>query len=411
MTPSPITTATVLLQAVDSSTGVVLSGATFFINGTQQQSSIQLPINMSYMAQAQCAGYGSASQSFTVTGAGAMSVVISMTAMATGLAIQVQFSPALAGLVWTLDGGSSVATNANGVSQVNGVSPGDHTVNFAGTADFAPAWQSITVGSCRSFTVMLVRTTANGSLPPGLNQQTIYDPNSNPLGALGVAQDTSEDTYDNSAYVGYFTSAQARIYIGNLFIDQMHTLQYALQQNNIPVFGYCSEFADAYARGRSLVQGQLVLNYVHQGYLGAALKQYAKLSRSASASGSPPSTGAVIAGVLGKISDISQQGTSSANQELGGLAQQKLTDLLAGSAPGDIDDAKSAMSATNTPYNPYNNPLYEHMVFDMRIEIGDGPQLTVRLLEDVKLGANEQIFDQSGQVIGESYGFTARRLR
>jgi hypothetical protein len=47
----------------------------------------------------------------------------------------------------------------------------------------------------------------------------------------------------------------------------------------------------------------------------------------------------------------------------------------------------------------------------MRIEIGDGPQLTVRLLEDVKLGANEQIFDQSGQVIGESYGFTARRLR
>ena len=69
------------------------------------------------------------------------------------------------------------------------------------------------------------------------------------------------------------------------------------------------------------------------------------------------------------------------------------------------------MSATNTPYNPYNNPLYEHMVFDMRIEIGDGPQLTVRLLEDVKLGANEQIFDQSGQVIGESYGFTARRLR
>jgi hypothetical protein len=258
---------------------------------------------------------------------------------------------------------------------------------------------------------MLVRTAANGNLPSGLNQQTIYDPNSNPLGALGVAQNTSEDTYDNSAYVGYFTSAQARIYIGNLFIDQMHTLQYALQQNNIPVFGYCSEFADAYARGRSLVQGQLVLNYVHQGYLRAALKQYAKLSRSASASGSPPSTGAAIAGVLGKISDISQQGTSSANQELGGLAQEKLTDLLAGSAPGDIDDAKSAMSATNTPYTPYNNPLYEHMVFDMRIEIGDGPQLTVRLLEDVKLGANEQIFDQSGQVIGESYGFIARRLR
>jgi len=411
MTPSPITTATVLLQAVDSSTGVVLSGATFFINGTQQQSSIRLPINMSYTAQAQCAGYGSASHSFTVTGAGAMNVIISMTAVATGLAIQVQFSPALAGLVWTLDGGSSVATNASGVSQVNGVSPGDHTVNFAGTADFASAAQSITVGSCRSFTVMLVRTAANGNLPSGLNQQTIYDPNSNPLGALGVAQDTSEDTYDNSAYVGYFTSAQARLYIGSLFIDQMHTLQYALQQNNIPVFGYCSEFADAYARGRSLVQGQLVLNYVHQGYLRAALKQYAKLSRSASASGSPPSTGAAIAGVLGKISDISQQGTSSANQELGGLAQQKLTGLLAGSVPGDIDDAKSAMSAANTPYNPYNNPLYEHMVFDMRIEIGDGPQLTVRLLEDVKLGANEQIFDQSGQVISESYGFTARRLR
>jgi len=115
--------------------------------------------------------------------------------------------------------------------------------------------------------------------------------------------------------------------------------------------------------------------------------------------------------VTEKSRAIAAQGPSPANQELSNLAAQKLTDLLRASSPADIQKAQSLLRAAGAPYNPYSNPLYAHQVFDMRLEIGDGPQRTVRLFESVKLGANEQILDQSGQVLGESYGFTARRLR
>jgi hypothetical protein len=48
----------------------------------------------------------------------------------------------------------------------------------------------------------------------------------------------------------------------------------------------------------------------------------------------------------------------------------------------------------------------------MRLEIGDGPYKSVRLLEKCKLGVNEiLVHAQSGEPLVESYTFTARRAR
>jgi hypothetical protein len=408
MSPQPMLTG-VLLRAVDAASGQALS-ATFFVNGVQQSASFTLPIGTACVVQAQCAGYNSASTNFTVSGNSAAGITIPMSPAASGVTIQVQFNPPAAGIQWYLDGGSPAATNASGISQMPNVQPGNHILQTPDTANFAAVAQTIAVGSCRSFTITLVSKNASGSIPNAANKNTVYDPATDPLNMPGLVQDVSEDTYDNTAYQGYFTSAQARLYIGNLFIDQMQTLQFALQQNNVPVFGYCSEFVDAYARGRSLVQGQLVLNYVHQGYLYAALKQYAKLSNP-STTGNAADVGTQVAAVVQKSQTLSVQSPTAANQALTALAAQKLSDLLSASTPADIQKAQALLRAGNAPYNPYANPLYAHQVFDLRLEIGDGEQLTVRLLEGVKLGANEQILDQSGQVIGEAYGFTARRLR
>ena len=404
-----MTTVGVLLQAVDANTGQFLS-ATFFVNGVQQSSPLALPPGTTCMAQAQCAGYSSASTTFTVDGSSASGIAIPMTAVSSGSVIQVQFNPPVSGIACTIDGVSTAGSNSSGILLISNVTPGNHTLQTTATADYAAAAQMISVGSCRSFTITLISPSASGAAPVGVNKNTVYDPNTDPLNMAGLVQDPSEDTCDNTAFQGYFTSAQARLYIGNLFIDQMHTIQFALQQNNIPVFGYCSEFVDAYSRGRSLVQGQLVINYVHSGYLYAALKQYAKLSNP-SISGVAADLGTQIATVMQKSQALTVQSPSASNQALSSLAAQKLSDLFSASSPSDIQKAKLVMNAGNAPYNPYSNALYAHQVFDMRLEIGDGAQLTVRLLEGVKLGANEQILDQSGQVIGDAYGFTARRLR
>jgi len=73
--------------------------------------------------------------------------------------------------------------------------------------------------------------------------------------------------YPNSTDGKYFTATQAQMYIGNLFIDELVNLQFAYQGNRIPMFGYCSRSADAFGTGRLLVQGQIAINFVTEGYL------------------------------------------------------------------------------------------------------------------------------------------------
>ncbi len=69
----------------------------------------------------------------------------------------------------------------------------------------------------------------------------------------------------------YFTRAQRRLFINNIFIDEFHHIQWDLSYNLIPKFGYCSSKFDDVANGKSLVQGQLAINFVSPGYLIGAL--------------------------------------------------------------------------------------------------------------------------------------------
>ena len=226
---------------------------------------------------------------------------------------------------------------------------------------------------------------------------------------LIIPNDVSEDTFDNSAYLQYFTSSQVRLYIGSMFIDEMATIQWGMQQNNVPVFGYCSEFMDAIGRGRSIVQGQLVLNYVHQGYLYAALKNYTNM-----ASGATTST---VASVLSKLvlaaaAPAPVTGDPAIISLLQGQVASRLSDVLQASNPSNVQEAQQLLKRPASP-DPYMaNPVYKHILFDMRLEIGDGPYKTVRMLEGCKLGVNEiLIHSKSGEAIAESYTFTARRAR
>jgi hypothetical protein len=303
----------------------------------------------------------------------------------------------------TLNGQTVVTDDTEGESATfSGVPAGTYTLT-ASKAGFLPFSQTITVGDTRAFTFQLTATEDEQSSP-------VAEPTDStliPLDASDIAAslDVAEDTYDNSAYQGYFTSAQCQLYIGNLFIDELVTVQYALQQNTIPVYGYCSEYADAWGRGRSLVQGQLVLNFVHQGYLYAALANAKKAASNALATDS-------------LALQIARTAQASVNFQLGDAvvaqAKQQLTDLMAKASPDEIELANAFLrSAKRIGKDPYTtNPLALQQTFDMRLVIGDGAYQSVRLLENVKLTGNEQIVDaRSGDVLAESYSFIARRLK
>jgi hypothetical protein len=211
-----------------------------------------------------------------------------------------------------------------------------------------------------------------------------------------IDRDVSEDVYGNSAWEAYFTGAQVRAYIGNLFLDELQSIQYALQTNVVPVYGYASRYADAWADGKSLVQGQLVVNYVSEGYLYAVLDEYRKRMRQTAEDDATTRDTQDLSRYL----EARRAGLASANK-----FANSLDELLR-----NPDAVRRAAQQAN--WEPvYTNACYQPVTFDLALEIGAGEHRTVRRLEKCRLVSNEQIIGPDGNVIGDAYGFIARRLR
>lgn len=65
----------------------------------------------------------------------------------------------------------------------------------------------------------------------------------------------------------YFCSANVVVEIEGFPILELSGLQFGIAETKQPLYGYSSRFFDAVARGQVLVQGSILLNYVHQDYL------------------------------------------------------------------------------------------------------------------------------------------------
>jgi hypothetical protein len=65
----------------------------------------------------------------------------------------------------------------------------------------------------------------------------------------------------------YFCGANVVIEIENFPILEAIGIRINAQESKVPIYGYSSRHFDAVARGRVLIEGSLVINYVHQDYL------------------------------------------------------------------------------------------------------------------------------------------------
>lgn len=65
----------------------------------------------------------------------------------------------------------------------------------------------------------------------------------------------------------YYSSIDAEIYFGNIFIDEVTNITWTIQQQAMPIFGYNSYCFDDIAVGSRLVQGQFAVNFTKAGYL------------------------------------------------------------------------------------------------------------------------------------------------
>lgn len=80
----------------------------------------------------------------------------------------------------------------------------------------------------------------------------------------------------------YFSGAQMTMYIGDVLIDEVTSLQVSVQQQKRPIYGYASQLFDKVATGTVLVEGQFTINFKEAGYLNTVLERYKSMS-----SGSP----------------------------------------------------------------------------------------------------------------------------
>ena len=72
----------------------------------------------------------------------------------------------------------------------------------------------------------------------------------------------------------YFSGCDVVILIGDIYVDDIITMQYTLTNNKSPIYGYMSEIFDAVAKGTRIVQGQFSIAFRETDYLAKILENY-----------------------------------------------------------------------------------------------------------------------------------------
>lgn len=65
----------------------------------------------------------------------------------------------------------------------------------------------------------------------------------------------------------YYSSVDAEIYFGDMFIDEVTSIEWAVQQQTMPIYGYNSYCFDDLAVGSRIIQGQFAVNFTKAGFL------------------------------------------------------------------------------------------------------------------------------------------------
>jgi hypothetical protein len=229
--------------------------------------------------------------------------------------------------------------------------------------------------------------------------------------------------YPNTDDGKYFTTSQARLYVGNLFVDEMDSLQMALQANKIPVYGYSSEDFDAIGRGKRLVQGQLAVNFISEGYLFTVLSEFNRLLNAPPA---PDPDQQLLQQLYATKNTLLTQAQTSIPQSGFGigsdipvsqdevdtrltLVQQQIDQLHAKLGKSSVDAVRVSLVGADK-IKTTKNAVYTNVPFDIEFQFEGGGRTITRRIEKCVLTGNEQILDQSGLPVKDVYSFIARRM-
>ncbi|OXB94751.1 hypothetical protein [Parageobacillus galactosidasius] len=70
----------------------------------------------------------------------------------------------------------------------------------------------------------------------------------------------------------YFSGADVHLYIGDIWVDEVTSIDFVLEEQVLPIYGYSSYTFDTVARGQRIVRGQFSINFTSTGYLQQILE-------------------------------------------------------------------------------------------------------------------------------------------
>lgn len=105
----------------------------------------------------------------------------------------------------------------------------------------------------------------NKALDTRINGQAkIFDNAFNPAATFG--DEPTRNNFQTYPY-DYFCGTNAKVFFGDIWVDDVVTIQYNLKQDKEPIYGYASQHFDAIARGTIIVQGSFTIAFKEMGYL------------------------------------------------------------------------------------------------------------------------------------------------
>lgn len=92
------------------------------------------------------------------------------------------------------------------------------------------------------------------------DQATYQSPHLNPFQEIG------RDNYRTYPY-DYYSGTDCKVFYGDVWVDDIVSIQFGVSQNKTPIFGYAAQNFNAVAKGRVMVEGTLTIAFKETGYL------------------------------------------------------------------------------------------------------------------------------------------------
>lgn len=74
----------------------------------------------------------------------------------------------------------------------------------------------------------------------------------------------------------YYSGANVKVYFGNVWVKELASIQFSVEENVAPVYGFNSYMFDKVARGTRIVNGAFMINHTEAGYLPTILEHINK---------------------------------------------------------------------------------------------------------------------------------------